>query len=398
MMAQTVLLHVLVALPFALLLYAYAGYPIALGAALWITGRRRPSATPQAPNDERRWPSVAIVVVCYNEERAIRATVERLLGLDYPSGRLTIVVVSDGSTDGTSEIVRSFAPRGVRHIGLPVRRGKAAAENSAREFVRADIIVNVDATIRVLPNALKPLIRAFDDPTVGVASGCDLSEGDSVTEGNQAESGYVGYEMWVRSLETRLGSIVGASGCFYAIRGSLYEHWIAEELCHRDFASVLIARQSGFRSVSVGEALCVVPRTPAVRAEYRRKARTMALGLQTLWYHRGLLNPLRHGAFAVMLFSHKLCRWLVSLFMPVALGALAFASVASDLALYTVVALGAMTLLGIVGLGWPQGRAVPALFSFPAYLLASNAAGVVAWKRVFGRELRPTWEPTRRVT
>jgi hypothetical protein len=84
--------------------------------------------------------------------------------------------------------------------------------------------------------------------------------------------------------------------------------------------------------------------------------------------------------------------------MPVALGALAFESADSGLALYTVVALGLMTFLGIVGLGWPQGRAVPALFSFPAYLLASNAAGVVAWKRVFGRELRPTWEPTRRVT
>jgi cellulose synthase/poly-beta-1,6-N-acetylglucosamine synthase-like glycosyltransferase len=397
MMAQTVV-HVLVALPFALLLYAYAGYPIALRAAVWIRARRRQPDTPTTSRSDRDWPSVAIVVVCYNEERAIRATVERLLDLDYPSDRFTIVIVSDGSTDGTSEIVRSFASRGVRHIALPVRRGKAAAENSAREFVRADIIVNVDATIRVLPGALKPLIRAFDDPTIGVASGCDLSEGDSVTEGNQAESGYVDYEMWVRSLETRLGSIVGASGCFYAIRGALYENWIAEELCHRDFASVLVARHSGFRSISVADALCVVPRTPAVRAEYRRKARTMALGLQTLWYHRALLNPLRHGAFAIMLFSHKLCRWLVSLFMPFALAALAFASVGSIFALYAIVALAGMMLLGIVGLAWPPGRAVPALFSFPAYVLASNAAGVVAWKRVFGRELRPTWEPTRRVT
>src|SRR5690606_39198192 len=123
------------------------------------------------------------------------------------------------------------------------------------------------------------------------------SVGDLSAEGNQGESGYVGYEMRVRALETRLGSIVGASGSFFAMRREIHEPDFPEQLS-RDFASALMAVERGFRAVSVEEAICLVPRTRSLRTEFRRKARTMARGLETLWYKRHLMNPLKHGAFA----------------------------------------------------------------------------------------------------
>src|SRR4029077_5680589 len=108
----------------------------------------------------------------------------------------------------------------VELLRTPVRSGKTAAENAALAHLRGEIIVNTDATIRIPPASLKPLIRVFQDPTIGAASGRDLSVGDVRAEVSQGESGYVGYEMWVRSLETRVGSIVGGRGCVFALRRS----------------------------------------------------------------------------------------------------------------------------------------------------------------------------------
>jgi cellulose synthase/poly-beta-1,6-N-acetylglucosamine synthase-like glycosyltransferase len=203
-------------IPVALVGYAYGLYPL----VLTILGRTRLGA--DEPPIPAEWPFISITVPAYNEERSIGATIENLLSADYPADRRQILVVSDGSTDGTDAVVRTYAERGVELLRLPVRRGKTAAENAAAGAVRADIIINTDASVRILPDAIKPLVRAFGDPTVGVASGRDVSVGDVEAEGNRGESGYVGYEMAVRDLETRLGSIIGASGCYYGFRRAVY--------------------------------------------------------------------------------------------------------------------------------------------------------------------------------
>ena len=300
---------VLVAVPVALFGYAYFGYP----ALLWIGSRARPAPAPGSVPLE--WPDITITVPCYNEERSIAATIESLLALDYPADRRHLLIISDASTDRTDEIVRGYADRGVELLRLPARGGKTAAENAAAARLRGEIVVNTDATIRIVPGALKALVAVFQDPTIGVASGRDVSVGDVQSAGNQGESGYVGYEMWIRSLETRLGTIVGASGCFFATRRELYVGDFPEALS-RDFASCLIAREHGYRAVSVDAALALVPRAASLRSEYRRKVRTMARGLGTLQFKRHLLNPLRYGLFAPLLFSHKLCRWLFQLTLP----------------------------------------------------------------------------------
>jgi cellulose synthase/poly-beta-1,6-N-acetylglucosamine synthase-like glycosyltransferase len=390
---MSVVLPTLILLPFGIGLYAYVGYPLLLRIAASVRGDEG------ARTADFAWPSITITVPCYNEERSIAATLEALLAVDYPADRRQIVVISDASSDGTDDIVRTFADRGVELLRLDTRRGKSAAENVAGGVARGEIIVNTDATIRILPDALKALIRTFADPKVGVASGRDLSVASvsdaAVTTAATGESGYVGYEMNIRALETRVRSIVGASGCFYGIRASLYDSRFPENLS-RDFASALLAEEHGYRAVSVNEAVCLVPRTKSLQSEYRRKIRTMARGLQTLWFKRHLMNPFTHGSFAWMLFSHKLCRWLVYPALPIAAVALVIASIHSRAWLLVLVLSVIGGLTGVAGMRWPASRNAPRLIRIAGFALASNLAGILAWLQVARNRRLAVWEPTRR--
>jgi cellulose synthase/poly-beta-1,6-N-acetylglucosamine synthase-like glycosyltransferase len=386
---MSAVLTTLILLPVAIGIYAYAVYPALL--------RIASAAGSGVENDTENfdWPFITITVPCYNEEKSIGATLEALLAVDYPADRRQILVISDASTDSTDAIVRGFAGRGVELLRMETRRGKSAAENAAGPVARGEIIVNTDATIRILPDALKHLVRAFADPAIGVASGRDVSVTSvSAESAAQAtgESGYVGYEMNIRALETRVRSIVGASGCFYGIRASLYDSSFPESLS-RDFASALMAAENGYRAVSVNDAVCLVPQTKSLQSEYRRKVRTMARGLQTLWFKKHLLNPFTHGTFAWMLFSHKLCRWLVYPALPIAAVALVIASRRSTAWAVVLVIAIVGTILGAIGIRSPGA---PRLIRIAGFALASNLAGILAWAEVFRNRRLAVWEPTRR--
>ena len=380
--------RVLLAVSSGLALYTYLGYP-ALLKVLSLFRR----AEPQQPLEE--WPHISIMVPVYNEAAVIAATLERILAAEYPIDRRQILVVSDASTDGTHEIVERFADRGVELLRLPQRKGKTAAENAARPYLTGEIIVTTDASVRIHPDALKHLAAAFANASVGVASGRDVSVANLDAPANAGEQTYVGYEMWVRDLETAVDGIVGASGCLYAIRADLHMHDVPEALS-RDFASALTARAHGQRAVSVPAALCYVPRGVSLHREYARKVRTITRGLGTLLYKRALLNPLRTGLFAWMLFSHKVCRWLLPwalLLFVVALGTLALSSTWARAAF---VAAGVVGLLAAIGWRWSERGRIPRLVALPAYVVAGNVAVLHAWLRVLGGRLAPVWEPTRR--
>ncbi|HKC40926.1 MAG TPA: glycosyltransferase [Gemmatimonadales bacterium] len=366
-------------------LYAYVGYPLLL-----LALRRRPhrNASPS------RWPDLSITVPIHNEAANLRGLLENLLALEYP-GRRQILVVSDGSTDTSDAIVANYAKRGIELLRLTERRGKTAAENAARPYLKGEIIINTDASVRLHPRAVKQLVAAFTDPSVGVASACDVSVANPETQVNAGEGAYVGYEMWVRDRETAVDGIVGASGCLYAIRADLHMHPVPEALS-RDFSAALTAREHGRRAVSVPDALCFVPRSASLHQEYRRKVRTITRGLATLAHRRALLNPLRYGAFAWMLFSHKVCRWLVPWALVLALGALGALAVTS---LWARIALaGAMALGALAGVAWmrPAGEPMPRLLALPAYVAAGNLAVLQAWLRFWAGRSAPVWEPTRR--
>lgn len=372
-----------------LVLYTYLGYPLLLA---FIGARGRWG---KAPPRSGPWPSVSIAVPVYNEEAQIRDTLSHLVRLDYPRDRLQILVVSDGSTDRTDDIAREFEELGVEVHRMPVRRGKTAAENAVASLLRGDIVVNTDASVRIRRDAIRALVSRFKDPTVGLASGRDVSVATTAETGGTGESGYVGYEMWLRALESRSGGIIGASGCLYAIRNHLHRWPLPEDLS-RDFAAALVAREHGYRAVSVDEAICFVPRTPSLRKEYRRKVRTMVRGMRTLFFKRRLLDPFRHGLFAWKLFSHKACRWLV----PWA----AFAGAAGALILTSGSPGGLFLLGGMIALAgtatlawlWPTDATLPRTLALPAFAVWSNLAAIQASLQAGMRQGSAVWEPTRR--
>jgi cellulose synthase/poly-beta-1,6-N-acetylglucosamine synthase-like glycosyltransferase len=380
----------LVAFAIFTVLYAYAIYPL----ALMVLAKLRPAAKAPAA-DGWDWPSISITIPVYNEVNQIDDLIETTLAIDYPKDRLQIFMISDASTDGTDERIAAYAHRGIELLRMPVRGGKTAAENAARPLLRGDFIVNTDASIRIERSAVKALISQFKDPRVGLASGRDVSVTRTDGELNVGESTYVGYEMWVRSLETDIQSIVGASGCFYAIRRDLHQEVVPVALS-RDFAAALVTRQHGLRAVTVNDAICYVPRVPALKSEYRRKVRTITRGMETLYFKRALLNPLRFGVFSWMLFSHKICRW----FAPWAavIGVIGLLALAPSQTLAQIALAGVALILGLAALGWnwPEGKPIPRIFSMPAFLVAGNAAVLRASMNAMRGELNAVWEPTRR--
>ena len=369
--------------------YTYVGYPILL--RLVASFR---SLDVSASVDEADWPRISITIPAYNEERQIGATLDSVLALDYPAERRQIVVVSDASTDRTDEIVRSYGDRGVELLRQAERAGKTAAENLAADHLTGEIVVNTDATIRIHPGSLKRIVEPFRDPTIGLASGRDVSVGSEGADANRGEAGYVGYEMWIRDLETRVSGIVGASGCFYAIRRSLHRHRLPDSLS-RDFAAALVTRENGYRAVSVRNATCSVPRTGSLRREYRRKVRTMVRGMETLAHKKALLNPLRYGVFSWMLFSHKVCRWLVPWAGLLGTAGLALLSPGRPWAQILLLASLGFTAVGL--LAWASNRdSLPRLLSVPAFGLMGNLAAIHATTRAVMGDRTPIWEPTRR--
>jgi cellulose synthase/poly-beta-1,6-N-acetylglucosamine synthase-like glycosyltransferase len=380
---------ILVGLAAFTVLYAYVLYPLLLA----VIARVRPARV--VPAASEAWPSISITIPVYNEARQIDDLVESVLRLDYPKDRLQILVISDASDDGTDERVQAYAHKGVELLRMPVRGGKTAAENAARTLLRGDIIVNTDASIRIDQAALKPMISRFRDPTIGLASGRDVSVSRVGSDLNVGESSYVGYEMWIRSLETNIHSIVGASGCFYAIRRELHQEVVPSALS-RDFAAALVTRQHGFRAVTVNESICYVPRVPSLKREYSRKVRTITRGMETLFFKRALLNPFRFGIFSWMLFSHKVCRWLAPWTAALGVVALYVLAPTNLLALIGAAGVSLVFALAIIGWRWPEGKSIPTFLSMPAFLMAGNIAVLQATLGAMRGDLNAVWEPTRR--
>jgi len=384
----SILALIVVAVPFAIGIYAYVIYPLALY-VLSSFSRDDETITEQIVVP------VSVVIPAYNEEKQIAGAIEAVLAQDYPADRLQVLVVSDASTDGTDQIVGTYAARGVELLRMAERRGKTRAENVACAQLRGEIVVNTDASVRLHRGAISKLVASMADPGVGVASSRDVSVSLLDQSANITEAGYVGYEMWVRRLETRTGGIVGASGSCYAIRAPLHMIPIRDDLS-RDFAAALTARQHGFRAVSVDDAICFVPRTSALRQEYRRKVRTINRGMDTLYSRRELLGPTRYGVFAWKLISHKVLRWLLPISAIPALLATAFLARSQVWAGAALVGFLAVSGLAVAGALWPRTRPMPRLMSLAAFAFAANAAVVHAIWRLGSGHNDHVWEPTRR--
>jgi glycosyltransferase involved in cell wall biosynthesis len=362
----------------ALAVYAWAGYPLLLMALAPITNRKVVK--------RRVTPPVTFIITAYNEEQRLRAKIENTLAQDYPASRFEVIVASDCSTDRTDEIAREYER--VRLVRASERRGKEAAQQRALEAASGDVIVFSDVATALEPGAVSSIVANFADPAVGCVSSVDrLVDAQGRVTG---EGAYVRYEMWLRTLETRVHSLVGLSGSFFAARRDVCRLWAADR--QSDFSTALNAVALGLRAVLDPEAVGYYCTIADDRREGGRKTRTVVRGLAVLARHVRMLNPFRYGLFAWQLASHKLCRWLVPMAMIAAAAANVFllsrspiyvATFALQVAFYGAAAIGA----------WTGAAAL----RIPSFLVLSHAAILVAWYRFACGERMTSWTPSRRL-
>ena len=291
--------------------YSYFIYPTLLVLILKL----KKTSSQITENKVQSLPKLSFIITAYNEERSIAQKIENTLAADYPQTHLEILVASDGSTDNTNQIVKSFADKGVRLVEVVDRLGKENAQKQAIGEASGEIIVFSDVSTRIETHALQRIAAVFENPSVGAISSEDrfLSQDGTVV----GEGAYVKYEMWLRGLESRFNSLVGLSGSFFAARKTVCETW--DISVPSDFNTALNTVSKGLRAVSDPELLGFYPDIKSSNKEYARKLRTVIRGMAALFAKSEVMNPIKYGVFSFQVISHKLMRWLVPWFMVISL-------------------------------------------------------------------------------
>src|SRR6267142_3036130 len=297
--------EIILGLSAAALFYTYAGYPMLL--ALVSTLR------PKRVNRDKFDRSVSLIITAYNEERALTAKLENSMALDYPHELLEVIVASDCSNDRTDEIVREFSSRGVRLCRQTERLGKTAAQNAGVEQAHGGIIIFSDATSHYQPDVIRTMMPNFADAEVGCVAGRLLYVDPTDSRVGRGARSYWSYETFLKKHESRAGSLIGASGCLYAVRRSAYVP-LDHEACS-DFIIATKMVEQGLRAVYEPNAVCTEQTNQQSDKELKMRVRISAQTCTDLWRHRALLNPLRSGFYGVQLFSHKIMRYLVPFFL-----------------------------------------------------------------------------------
>jgi len=367
------------------LCYTYAGYPF----LVVLVGMLRPRSVRRGDIQ----PTVSIVITAYNEGRDLAAKLENTFSLDYPRELLEIIVASDCSTDRTDEIARAFAERGVRLVRQPQRLGKTAAQNMAVAEARGEIILFSDATSLYERDVLRVMMPSFADPTVGCVAGRLVYVDPADSRVGRGARSYWGYETFLKKHESGIFSLIGASGCLYAVRKSAYIP-LYHEACS-DFIIATKMVEQNLRAVYEPNAVCMEETNRQSDKELKMRVRVIAQTFADLWRHRVMMNPFRSGFYAVQLLSHKVMRYAVPFFLIAILvtsGVLAPIS-RLHLVLFLGQVAGYLSALG----AWMLERAGvhSKMLALPQYFVLFNLAALIACYQFLRGERYAQWEPNR---
>jgi cellulose synthase/poly-beta-1,6-N-acetylglucosamine synthase-like glycosyltransferase len=369
--------------------YAYLGYGILLYVLVKIKNLfvKKPNFSNQV------LPEVTLLVAAYNESDYVVDKVKNTIAQSYPSDKLKIVFVTDGTTDDSIEKLKSFEQVKVYHSDE--RKGKMAAINRVMPLIKSPITVFTDANAMLNTDAIKSMVEHFVNPKVGVVAGEKQIIKVSENNAEVGEGLYWKYESFLKKLDSELYSTVGAAGELYAIRTSLFQTLETDTLLD-DFVLSLRICSKGYVTAYEPSAKAMETASLNIAEELKRKVRISAGGIQSVLRLQTLLNPFKHGWLTFQYLSHRVLRWtLVPVFlvlMPI-VNLFLMDNPFYQLSLFFQVAFYSLAILGYVF--EKKGKKFKALY-VPYYFSFMNYAAILGFKRFYSNQQAVTWEKAAR--
>lgn len=370
------------------LFYIYFGYPLLL---IVISIFRQEKKKVK----DGYQPTVSLIITAYNEEKVIQQKIENTLNLSFPKDKLEIIIVSDGSTDKTDVIAKTFNSEGIRFIKIKGRKGKTYCQNQAVKLAKGEIIVFSDANSIYKLDAIEKLVQHFSDQRIACVSG-ELQYVDK-SDRVEGENIYWRYEQFLKRLETKCSSIITTNGAIYAVRRNLYIPLPSDVVS--DFVEALELIRRGYQVVYEPEAIAFESTTASSQEEYQRKVRIVSRAVYSLFKQRNLFmfHPLRYNLFAVQIWSHKILRWLTGLFLTLLFITnipLAKCSPIYRLSLFGQLTFYVMALTGFITESILKKEVSKALH-VPYYFCLSCLAMLVGFFKGMHGRIAITWTPQR---
>jgi cellulose synthase/poly-beta-1,6-N-acetylglucosamine synthase-like glycosyltransferase len=355
-----------------LIAWTQIGYALALALAQRLIGGRSNAAREDQGEPQRSPPRVSLIVAAHDEQAVIAAKVHNALALDYPRERFELIVACDGCGDRTAECARGAGADIVLELE---RAGKIRAQDAAVSRAGGEILAFSDANSMWEPSALERLVSAFEDPRVGYACGQVRFSGATTNQ----EGTYWRYEMWVRTLESRLASITAGNGAIYATRRESY--LVVDPVMGHDLSFPFNMVKRGLRAVYVPQALAREKMVPSIEGEFARKRRMMT-HTWPIVLKGGMLSPRGYGpGYAAMILSHRLLRYSSPGLHALALLANVLLLLTGASAIYWATLIAQLTVLAAAALGGLIGARPLLLARYYVLSTASPAAGLWDWLR-----------------
>ena len=372
----------------AVLVYTYIGYGIILG----ILVKLRPRINEPAP---AYLPTVAHVIPAYNEENYLREKIRNSLDMSYPENKYRVIVVTDGSTDGSEAIANQFS--GITHLHYPGRKGKSGAINRALSVIQEEVIVVSDANSLLNEYAIRHIVQPFHDQQIGVVAGEKrILHKNSDKAAGAGEGLYWKYESLLKKWDGELYSVVGAAGELFAVRRQLL-HPIEASVILEDFVISLDLASQGYRTAYAPDAIATEESSATIEDELKRKVRIAAGGFQAMWILRHLLNIFKYGILSFQYISHRVLRWtLAPLGLPVVFVGSGWLALQGDLFYSILFILQCIFYsLALIGAIFRNSVVKRKIFFVPFYFTMMNYAVYLGFMRFVRKGQSSVWEKTR---
>ncbi|WP_439554741.1 glycosyltransferase family 2 protein [Dyadobacter sp.] len=374
--------------------YTFLGYGIVL--YILVRLRRMIKGRRPVPGFDQEFPTLTLIIAAYNEESIIEEKIANTLQLSYPADKLSLVFVTDGSSDRTPELVAAYDKIKLMHT--PVRSGKILAMHRAMKEVNSEVVVFTDANTFLNKDALMLIARHYADPTVGAVSGEKRVQQEEVSDATAGEGFYWKYESTLKKWDSELYSVVGAAGELFSVRNSLYTDVEPDTILDDFMISMRIAQQ-GYRIIYEPAAYASELSSEDIKEELKRKVRIAAGGIQSILRLKKLLNPFHAPLLSFQYISHRVLRWTVTPFLMILSFVLNIWIVAEGGGwFYSIILVGQVLFYGAALLGWLLEKRkikVKALF-VPYYFCVMNYAVLAGIRRYIKGSQSAAWDKSRR--